>query len=743
MRNLLLGLGLAVVGAQAAPSRNLDAVGQDLERREAGVRTIYTTVNTVVTLSACPANPTTSAWATAPAPSTHPSGSGVTGSALNGSSFGGWNHGATDTPTPTMAPPSSSSLMASAAYSCSLLPTTPITNWEQVGNSTLGTLCQPYSPQWLGDSKSAPWGDNRTVYNSDVTVKSDVPVTNVTRYYDFTVSRGQISADGVLRDVILVNNQFPGPTIEANWGDWIQVRVHNNITDPFEGTSMHWHGMLQKGTQWMDGVPGASQCPIAPGHNLTYYFQAEEFGTSWYHAHYSAQLSAGVQGAMVIHGPSSLPYDVDIGPVMLSDWYHIPYFSIVENVVGTNFSLVPPVSDSVLINGRGQWDCSQPSYDSSADWLSSNLRSNLTWTCVDNAPISSFRFQSNKVHRLRVMNTGANGIQKFTIDHHNLTVIAVDFVPIVPYNTSILTLGVGQRADVLVLGSDTPKASVYMRATAPSRESCGGAKQSQTVASIYYEQADTTVAPDSVSDVVIDETTCVPPPLADLVPAYAITPRAATFTQDLNLSLAVNSTGHFEFQINGQAWRVDYNTPLLAQIASGNATFAPQWNVYDFQENASVILNLTNNMPLTHPFHLHGHDFYVLDAGTAATSGLSRRQGGPPAGAGAAGAAPSFGPGATWDGRVLRPDNPTRRDTVLIPPMGFAAVQFELNNPGVWPFHCHVAWHLSGGQGIDITYGTGGFPQPPEGWEARTCKGWDEYSSQRGPVDQIDAGVKM
>lgn len=69
-----------------------------------------------------------------------------------------------------------------------------------------------------------------------------------------------------------MNNQFPGPVIEANWGDWIEVKVTNNIPD--EGAAIHWHGLLQKNTPYMDGVPGNTQCPIAPGKTFTYRFQA-------------------------------------------------------------------------------------------------------------------------------------------------------------------------------------------------------------------------------------------------------------------------------------------------------------------------------------------------------------------------------------------------------------------------------------------------------------------------------------
>jgi hypothetical protein len=42
----------------------------------------------------------------------------------------------------------------------------------------------------------------------------------VTRYYDFTVSRATQAPDGVTVPMIVVNGEYPGPPIEANWGDW-------------------------------------------------------------------------------------------------------------------------------------------------------------------------------------------------------------------------------------------------------------------------------------------------------------------------------------------------------------------------------------------------------------------------------------------------------------------------------------------------------------------------------------------
>lgn len=55
----------------------------------------------------------------------------------------------------------------------------------------------------------------------------------------------------------------------------------------------------------MDGTNGITECPIAPGASKTYTFLLTQFGTSWYHSHYSAQYGDGVLGAIVIAGPAT------------------------------------------------------------------------------------------------------------------------------------------------------------------------------------------------------------------------------------------------------------------------------------------------------------------------------------------------------------------------------------------------------------------------------------------------------
>ena len=47
------------------------------------------------------------------------------------------------------------------------------------------------------------------------------------------------------------------------------VEVKNDIKGPEEGTSLHWHGLLQTATPWYDGTPSVQQCPIAPNATFT------------------------------------------------------------------------------------------------------------------------------------------------------------------------------------------------------------------------------------------------------------------------------------------------------------------------------------------------------------------------------------------------------------------------------------------------------------------------------------------
>ena len=535
-------------------------------------------------------------------------------------------------------------------------------------------------------------------------------IAGVTRNYDFTLARGNIAPDGVNKSVLLINNAFPGPTLEANWGDFFNITVHNAITGPEEGASLHWHGLLQHNSPWYDGVPSVQQCPIAPGESMTYTFQADLYGSSWYHSHYSAQYAGGLFGPMVIHGPTNVDYDIDVGPVFLSDWYHTDYFSIVEQVMAPSATAppAPPKSDNNLINGKMNYDCSLATADQ---------------TCTLNAGISKFKFQSGKKHRLRLINGGAEGIQRFTIDDHTMTVMANDFVQVQPYTTDVVTLGVGQRTDVVVEANLPSDSVVWMRADISGNCSSITPTSHQAVAAIYYEDADNTTTP-TTSATVYDDTHCGNDPLDQTTPyfPFASTPNPAT-TQVINITFGQNASNNWVWSMNGESFRANYDYPLLILANQGNTSYPddPQWNVYNFGTNDSVRIIFYNTVPAAHPMHLHGHNFNILAEGQG-----------------------------TWDGTVKHIENTQRRDVQLLQPKntttdepGYLVAQYFTDNAGVWPFHCHIAWHVSAGLYINVMENTTGIAEytlPPN--VAETCNSWAAYSGH-DIVDEIDSGLRL
>lgn len=60
-----------------------------------------------------------------------------------------------------------------------------------------------------------------------------------TARFSFELSWGRRAPDGVERDMILVNGQFPGPILEVTEGDDVVVEVFNGLDDD---SSIHFHG---------------------------------------------------------------------------------------------------------------------------------------------------------------------------------------------------------------------------------------------------------------------------------------------------------------------------------------------------------------------------------------------------------------------------------------------------------------------------------------------------------------------
>jgi FtsP/CotA-like multicopper oxidase with cupredoxin domain len=124
-----------------------------------------------------------------------------------------------------------------------------------------------------------------------------------------------------------------------------------------------------------------------------------------------------------------------------------------------------------------------------------------------------------------------------------------------------------------------------------------------------------------------------------------LAPRKADRVHTLNLTGEM--AGYF-WSINNVVW--NKGVPPLA-VAEGER----------------VELVFVNQTPMSHPMHLHGHQFQVVDID-----------------------------GDRFSGAI--------RDTVLVTPGSRVTVAFDANNPGYWALHCHLLYHLDAGMFTTIRY---------------------------------------
>ena len=112
------------------------------------------------------------------------------------------------------------------------------------------------------------------------------------------------------------NGQLPGPLLRAQVGDRVIVHFKNSL--PVE-TTIHWHGLRISND--MDGAPGVTQPPIAPGAEFRYEFVLKDAGTYWYHPHVDSavQVGRGLYGPIVVEDPNDPKAFGDDLVLMLSD----------------------------------------------------------------------------------------------------------------------------------------------------------------------------------------------------------------------------------------------------------------------------------------------------------------------------------------------------------------------------------------------------------------------------------------
>ncbi|KZV44443.1 plant L-ascorbate oxidase [Dorcoceras hygrometricum] len=522
------------------------------------------------------------------------------------------------------------------------------------------------------------------------------------RHFRWEVEYMHRSPDGLEGVVIGINGQFPGPTMRARAGDTIHVELTNKL--PTEGVVIHWHGIRQLGTPWADGTASISQCAINPGEKFLYRFKVDKAGTYFYHGHYGMQRSAGLYGSLIVDvregDKEPFEYDGEFN-VLLSDWWHKGSHEQELDLSSNPFRWIGE-PQTLLINGRGQYNCSLAAELSHSQMSQCKFRGNEPY-----AP-RLLRVQPRKTYRLRIASSTALASLNFAIGNHKLRVVEADGNYVHPFTVDNIDIYSGESYSVLFTADQEPSNNYWISVSVRGREP----KTPPGLTILNYQPTPASKLPIS------------PPPVApawnDFKYSLALSKRVFALkgtakpparpdrrilllnTQNFvdgytkwainNVSLVLPATPYLGSIRYGLTKAFDQTPPpddfgreyeIMKPAGNPNSTYGNGVYTLSFNTTVDVILQNANalkaNVSEIHPWHLHGHDFWVLGYGEGKFTGKDQEK--------------------------FNLVNPPLKNTAVIFPYGWTALRFVADNPGAWAFHCHIEPHLHMGMGVVFAEG--------------------------------------
>ena len=377
------------------------------------------------------------------------------------------------------------------------------------------------------------------------------------------------------------NGDYLGPTLHFRQGEKVQLAVHNHIGEP---TTVHWHGM--RIPPEFDGGP---RQVIAPGQTWRPKFTIlQDANTCWYHSHMlhktGEQVYRGLAGMIIVDddGANKLPlprtYGIDDIPLILQDRafqpdgslrYSTDYDDVIKGMRG----------DTILINGTR----------------------------------SPYFIPTNTIVRFRILN--AANARVFTLafsDGRGFHQIASDG-GLLPKAVAMkqLMLGPAERAEIVVDVSDGLAVNLVSLPKAPDYPIYNGA-MSRLMREMDIEHFDLLAIRPAAS---LTPGLAIP---SELRPVNPLQERDAVTTRQFKLMMGFGSRsgedlgggqgnrdgsgggyGGGVFLINGRTMDMNY---INERVHFGD----------------TEIWELHNTSPMTHPFHLHGVHFQLLDRNGAA-----------------------------------------------------------------------------------------------------------------------------
>jgi FtsP/CotA-like multicopper oxidase with cupredoxin domain len=434
--------------------------------------------------------------------------------------------------------------------------------------------------------------------------------------------------------------------------DGFHVEVVNQLKVP---TSIHWHGLILPNL--MDGVPFVTQNPIAPGKLFRYDFPLKQSGTYWMHSHYGLQEQLYNSAPLIIWTPEERAKADRQVVVMLSDFSFTPPEQILKGLkAGTQTPIMkenrPGKESDTSNSGKMSGSMVNPSLAEviAQKWDDQNQRLVRTVLRAPEAEID-IKYDALLANRR-------------TLD-----------------DPEIISVGAGESVLLRLIAASSSQ-NFYVDTGALEAEILAvDGKAVRPIKSNFFQLG---VAQRLDLKVTIPKEGGAYPILAQgegtkLLCGVVLITKGASVPQ--LSSTASISTAALD---NTQEKRLSALNPLTdraidrtlpATLGGNMATYVwtingaayPNRNSLDIRRGERVGIAFTISTSMGHPMHLHGHDFQVVEIDGEKISGALR-------------------------------------DTLMVPPGSRITIAFDADNPGIWPLHCHLLYHLDSGMFTVVKY---------------------------------------
>ncbi|GET22984.1 multicopper oxidase domain-containing protein [Prolixibacter denitrificans] len=512
-----------------------------------------------------------------------------------------------------------------------------------------------------------------------------------TTTYHLTIRKEQVNKAGKKVMGMTVNGTIPGPTLKFKEGDYAVIYVKNEMDVE---TSVHWHGLLLP--NFYDGVPYLTTPPIKPGETRKYEFPLKQSGTYWYHSHTMLQEQSGVYGSIVIEPrKKKLKYDKEL-VLVLSDWTNEKPINVLRTLKrgsewyqikkGTATPLNKVIARHALGAQLKFWKQRMDGADIADVYYPAFL--------VNGSQKHEYpNFKPGDRVRLRIINGSSSTSYWMTFGGKTPTLVSADGKNVVPVKRNKTFIAIAETYDFIVtipkngqiefrattddgsgstsafLGKgpvlaapDVPKpdkigmmkkmAKMDMRMGAPSikyrprkdephkMEKNWGMQMDKPAdkmkGNMSHDMKDSMKGMDMFAKYNYD---------------YLKSPVKTTFPKDVPVrNILLNLTGN-----------------MHRYIWSMNGIPLSETDKIKIKKGEVTRITLNNLTMMSHPMHLHGHFFRVLNKNG---------------------------------------DYSPLKHTVNVPPMKKITIEFYNQESGDWFFHCHILYHLTSGMARIFSYGT-------------------------------------